>query len=116
MALHGVVAVQIMAALYELTRGAAFPLAVGIVLLAGAVGVYRRLRWGRVLAIITMWFLLLFAVGSIFPETVDAGRAPGVALPSAEVLGAQLVILSCLALASLHVLSRHKARFRSGWF
>ena len=112
--IYFVSAVQVMAAVYEITRGTEFTLAVGVVILACTIGLMRKLHWGRVTSVVIMWLLLVFAIGSILPARIEGDEALGVESPSASMLVTQLIVLCSMALGSLHFLAKHKTRFRSG--
>lgn len=112
--IYFVSAVLVFMAIYEISRGTEFTVFAGVVMLASAAGLIRRLRWGRAMSVIIMWLLLIFAIGSILPARIEGDDALGVESPSAEMLIVQLVVLCSVAIASLHFLSKFKDRFRSG--
>ena len=102
-------------AAFELTRGPAFNIVVGLLLLAAAVGLLRRRQWGRRATIVFMWLLLVFAVGDSLPARIEADEALGREPATATELIIRLAVLCAAALASLHFLQSRKAHFRTGW-
>ena len=68
------------------------------------------------MAVVFLWLLLVFAVGSVTPARIEADESQGTASASTWELVGQLAVLCGAALGSLHFLSRNKARFRAGWW
>jgi len=108
-------ALSLMAA-FQITRATPFNIVVGGLLVIAAVGLLRKLRWGRRMSIFFMWLLLVFAIGDILPARIEADEALGREPATTSQLVAQLVVLCCVALGSLHFLGKGKARFRPGWW
>ena len=108
-----VTAVLAIFAAHQLSLLAEFNAAVGALLVCAALGIYRRARWGRRLAVFLLWLAVVVGVGHVLParlEGVPAGEAPG---PWMAAL--QMIAITGLALASLHFLGKYKTQFRAGW-
>ena len=82
---------------------------------AAIVGIVRRLRWGRRMALVFGWFSLFVGFGLMLP--VEKGvEIPGhVPLP-VEVVVAQAIVVCSMALVCIHLLGVYKRSFRAGWF
>jgi hypothetical protein len=85
------------------------------ILLAGAVGLLRRVRWGRWTAMLFLWTAIVVSFGALSPFHAGDFIAAGLEPPSLVILGAQFLGVCIVALACLHILGRHKQRFRSAW-
>ncbi len=103
-------------AVFQITRGTPFNVVVGALLLIAAVGLLRKLRWGRRMSVFFMWLLLTFAIGDVLPARMEVDEALGREPATTSQLVAQLALLSSVALGALHFLGREKARFRSRWW
>jgi hypothetical protein len=103
-------------AVFQITRGTPFNVVVGALLVIAAVGLLRKLRWGRRMSIFFMWLLLAFAIGDVLPARMETDEALSREPTTTSQLVAQLALLSSVALGSLHFLSRGKARFRPRWW
>ena len=111
-----VAAVLAAMAVHQIAYGSPFNVSLGILLLLGAAGVLRALRWGRRMAVLFMWLLVVYAIGGVLPARIEVDEAQGRPPPSSMELIVQLVLLSSAALGSLHLLGRHKARYRAAWW
>lgn len=109
-------AVLAVMAFHQLSYGSPFNVSLGILLLLGAAGVVRALRWGRRMAVLFMWLLVVYAIGGVLPARIEVDEARGRGPRSSTELIVELVLLSSVALGSLHLLGRHKARYRAAWW
>ena len=103
-------------AVFQFPRGTPFNGVVGGLLVIAAVGLLRKLHWGRRMSIFFMWLLVAFAIGDILPARIEADEALGSESATTSRLVTQLVVLCSVALGSLHFLAKVKARFRPGWW
>lgn len=109
-------ATLVVMSVHQFTRGTPFNVALGVVLLIASVGQLKRLRWGRRMAVLFMWLLLVFAIGDILPARIEADEALGRPPATPAQLVTQLILLCSVALGALHFLGRHKARYRPDWW
>ena len=100
-------------AVHQWTVGNTF---ITILPLAAIAGLLRSVRWGRRLAAVLMWLLLLFAIGNVLPARIEVDEALGLAPATPAELWTQLAVMAGAALASLHILGVQKARFRAAWW
>ena len=100
----------------QITRSEPFNVAAGALLLIAAVGLLRRVRWGRRMSAFFMWLLLAVAIGDMLPARIEADQALGREPATSSQLVAQLILLCSVALGSLHFLGRYKARYRPDWW
>ena len=84
-------------------------------ILFGAVGLYRRVCWGRFISLVFVWGVALAALGSINPFRAVDDLAAGLEPPSIIVLVAQLALVFCYALWCGHVLNKYRSQFRGAW-
>jgi hypothetical protein len=115
----GILAVlQILACLSQLWLAASGRLlncVISALLLMGAVGLYRRLRWARLISLVFLWFIIAAALGSMSPFRAGDDLATGIEPPSVTFLILQLAMVCIFALSCIHVLGKYKAAFRRGW-
>jgi hypothetical protein len=111
-----VAAVLVALAAHQVTRAQPFNVIVGVLLVAGAVGLLRGVRWGRRFAVAFLWLLLLAALGDVLPARIEADQALGGPPATSAELWTQLIALGSVALASLHFLGKHKGLFRAEWW
>lgn len=78
-------------------------------------GVVRRVRWGRRLALVLLWLLLLIGVGQMLPSS-ESDEITGSKPQPLEVVLTKSAIFSSIALLGLHLLGRYAKEFRSSWF
>jgi hypothetical protein len=100
---------------YVAVAGEPFNAAVAVILIAGAVGLVRKVRWGRRVAVLFLWVAILAAFGSLSPFMAGDLMAQGVEPPSVPALVLRLAGVCAVALAGLHYLGKHKVRFRAAW-
>ena len=79
------------------------------------VGLVRRVRWGRVLAVILFWLLLLVGVSFALPQA-EFDQITGSQPQPLEVALAKFAACVTTALIGLHLLGRFKKEFRPGRF
>ncbi len=101
---------------FQITRGTPFNGVVGALLVIAAVGLLRKLRWGRRMSVVFMWLLVVVAIGDVLPARIEADEALGREPATTAELVTELVLLCSVALGSLHFLGKGKTRFRSGWW
>jgi hypothetical protein len=96
--------------------GSASGLLVALSAAAVAIGLFRMTAWGRGLAVVMLWGAVLLQLGRFTPfeagDQILAGREPP--LVAAAALRALAVAIPCLV--ALHLLGKHKARFRRSWW
>ena len=114
--LYLVGAALLLMAAFQITRGAPFNVVVGALLVIAAVGLLRKLHWGRRMSVFFMWLLVAVAIGNVLPARIEADEALGMEPATSSQLVTQLVLLCSVAIGSLHFLGKDKARFRSGWW
>ena len=84
-------------------------------LVLAIVGLVRRVRWGRRLALGMCWLMILVGFGSVLPpERVDGVAPPPII--AIEYAVTQMVVLCLVGLLCLHLLGRHRKAFRDTWF
>jgi len=99
---------------FQITLNAPFNIIVGSLMVISAVGLLRKLRWGRRMSVAFMWLLLFFAIGDILPARAEIDESLGRPPATTFELVMELLVLCSVALASLHFLGKEKTRFRSG--
>ena len=108
--------VQVLASIYEIWRGTAFTITVGVLVLIATLGLYRRLRWGHRMSTVFLWLLMVVGVGLMLPVRIEGDAMMGAESPSVLLAAAQAVAICGAAIISLHFLGKHKSLFRSDWF
>ena len=97
-------------------HGDTFNAIVAFILFLGAIGVYRRVRWGRRVALAFLWLIIFVTIGAISPfRAMDSVRA-GIEPPSVVILVTLLLAASIFSLSCIHILGKNKERFRPRWF
>lgn len=84
-------------------------------LIAGVVGITRRLRWGRRIAVAFLWGSIIIGFGLLSPFRAGDLMADGIEPPSMTALGLEFAVISTIALGCLHYLGKHKLLFRPAW-
>lgn len=79
------------------------------------VGLARRVRWGRRLAVVLLWVMLLVGVGLMLPKT-ELDQISGSKPVPLEVAVMEFAVCVAFALLGLHLLGRYKKEFRAAWF
>lgn len=102
--------------LHQATRDQLFNWVVAALMALAAIGVLRGVRWGRRMALVFMWLLLLAAIGDVLPARIEADQALGAPAATPGELWTELIVLSAVALASLHILATCESRFRAEWW
>lgn len=95
--------------------GRLFNAATAITVLLVAVGLYRRVRWARMVSVIFLWGVILIAFGLLSPFRVSDEMMAGIETPPLTELVIQFAIVCALSLWCLHVLGKYKAAFRRAW-
>ena len=101
--------------MYVSLDGTLVNVAVAALLTAGVVGVTRRVRWGRRIAVAFLWGSIIVGFGALSPFRAGDLMAEGIEPPSLLTLGLRFAGVCALALACLHYLGKHKSRFRPAW-
>lgn len=101
--------------LYVAMDGRLINACVGALLVAGVVGVTRRVRWGRRIAVAFLWGSIIIGFGLLSPFRAGDLMVEGIEPPSLLMLVLQLSSVCAVALICLHYLGKHKHRFRSAW-
>jgi uncharacterized membrane protein YoaK (UPF0700 family) len=109
-------AVLVVMAVHQVSYGSPFNVSLAILLLLSAAGLLRTVRWGRRMAVLFMWLLVVYAIGGVLPARIEVDEAQARAPLSSTQLIVELVLMSGVALGSLHLLGRHKARYRAAWW
>lgn len=114
----GVAALMAIAALHQIyvsLDGRPVNAVLAMLLIAGVIGVMGGLRWGRRIAVAFLWASMLVSLGALSPFHAGDLMAEGIEPPSQLELGLQFAGVCAIALAGLHYLGKHKARFRPAW-
>lgn len=107
---------QIIVAASRAASGAVVNVVLATAFLLGAIGLYRRVRWGRIISLVFVWGVVLVSFGAMAPFRVGDDLAAGIEPPSVTVLAIQLALASCYALWCAHILGKYKTQFRHAWF
>ena len=84
-------------------------------LITGIVGITRKVRWGRRIAVTFLWGAIFVSFGSLSPFNAGDLMAEGIEPPSILALGLRLAGVCAIAIACLHYLGKHKSMFRPAW-
>jgi len=101
--------------IYTSLDGRPFNAAVGVLLIVGAVGMARKVRWGRRIAVAFLWGSIFVSFGRLAPFSAGDLMAEGIEPPSLLTLALQFAGVCIIALMCLHYLGKHKIHFRSAW-
>jgi hypothetical protein len=113
-----VAALQMLACFNQLWLAASGRLLNGVIaafLLAGAIGLCRRLRWARLISLVFLWGIIAAAIGSMSPFRAGDDLLAGMEPPSVTFLILQLAMVCAFTLSCMHVLGKYKDSFRRGW-
>ena len=95
--------------------GRPFNAIVAAVLIAGLVGIVRKVSWGRRIAVIFLWGSIVISFGRLSPFGAGDLMADGVEPPSPLELGLEFAAVCSIALVCLHYLGKYKSLFRTSW-
>ncbi len=101
--------------IYVALDGRLFNATVALLLIAGVVGVTRKVRWGRWIAVAFLWGWILIGFGTINPFHAGDLIAIGIEPPSLLTLGLKFAGICAIALVCLHYLGKYKLLFRPAW-
>ena len=107
--------VQVLASMYEMSRGNVVTISIAALTLVAAFGLYRRLRWGHLMSTGFLWLLLLIGIGLMLPARLEGDAITGGESPSVLIAGMQAAAICGTALILLHFLGKHKSSFRMEW-
>lgn len=94
-------------------KGYLFNGVVAVICAVGVVGLLRRLRWGRRIAVVFLWSRIFVSQGALSPPfdlTVEEMEKISLLFLSLRFAGICVVAVACL-----HVLGRFKEYFRATW-
>lgn len=100
---------------YVALNGRMINAAIATLLAIGIVGLMRRVRWGRRIAVAFLWGTVLVGFGALSPFNAGDLMAEGIEPPSLLTLGLRFAGLCAVALTGLHYLGKHKSMFRPVW-
>jgi len=100
---------------YVALNGRMINAAIATLLAIGIVGIMRKVRWGRRIAVAFLWVLILVGFGALSPFNAGDLMAEGIEPPSLLTLGLRFAGICAVALTGLHYLGKHKAMFRPVW-
>lgn len=101
--------------LWVASSGRVFNAALAVTLLLVAIGLYKRLHWGRTGSVVFLWGIILLEFGSMSPFRVIDDMAAGIEPPSVIVLATRFFVACCFSLSCMHFLGKHKEKFRAAW-
>jgi hypothetical protein len=84
-------------------------------LISGIVGITRKVRWGRRIAVAFLWGSIIISFGSLSPFSAGDLMAEGIEPPSILTLGLRFAGNCAIAITCLHYLGKHKSMFRPAW-
>jgi hypothetical protein len=88
---------------------------VAALLITGIVGITRKVRWGRRIAVAFFWGSIIISFGALSPFNAGDLMAEGIEPPSILTLGLRFAGVCAIAIVCLHYLGKHKSMFRPAW-
>ena len=101
--------------IYVSLEGRPVNAALATLLIAGVIGVTRKVRWGRGFAIAFLWGSIFVSFGALSPFNAGDLMAEGIEPPSILGLAIQFTGVCATALICLHYLGKYKSLFRATW-